>query len=76
MKFESVFKNDGFTKLRQLSFALTDGGGTITTDISQSPTVLSAYTHAPLTSVDLVRSYSDYTCILTDRRNNFNGREH
>lgn len=50
----SVFKkNDGFTKLRQLSFVLTSSDGPVITEISRNPIVLSAYTHAPLTSVDL-----------------------
>lgn len=71
MKFEPVFqKNDGFMKLRQLYFALINGGGTFTTEIFRNPIVLSAYTHAPFTFVDLERSFSDYKCILTDRRHN------
>lgn len=57
-------------KLRELSFALTDTDGITTTDVSQNPIVLSAYTHASLTFVDLERSFSDYKCILTDRRHN------
>lgn len=50
---------DGFTKLIKLSSA-----------IYRNPIVLSVYTHAPLTSVDSERSFSDYKCILTEGRHN------
>ena len=68
-KSDSVFsKNKGFVTLHDLDQALLDGS-TIS-DVSTDPTVLSSYTYAPIVSVDVERSFSEYKLILTDKRHN------
>ena len=70
-KFTSVFeKNSGFAQLSQLSYALSGADPLAATGISRNPIVLSAYSHAPLTSVDLERSFSTYKSVLSDKRHN------
>lgn len=69
-KADSVFtKNDGFQVLHDLNQALIDGSAIST--VSDDPNILSAYTFAPITSVDIERTFSAYKLILTDRRYNF-----
>ena len=54
-KSDQVFmKNEGFFAFTKLSYALTDGN--THADISLDPSILSAYTHAPVVSVDVERS--------------------
>lgn len=71
-KLEDVLmKNEGFKSLRELDVSLHDASHQVTNTISRDPQVLSAYSFAPLVSVDLERSFSAYKLILSDRRHQF-----
>lgn len=71
-KTDEVFsKNSGFVTLQVINTALVHGDLQISSEISRNPAVLSAYTYAPLVSVDVERSFSDYKYILSDRRQSF-----
>lgn len=71
-KLEDVLsKNEGFALLRELNVSFLDDSHQVTSTISRDPRVLSAYSFAPLVSVDLERSFSGYKLILTDRRHQF-----
>ena len=71
-KTDFVFtKNGGYSQLHDLNESLLGEIGASTTSISDDPAVLSSYTYAPLVSVDVERSFSDYKIILTDRRMSF-----
>ena len=68
-KADQVFqKNEGFKKLEDVSDAVLAGARLLGT---MSPAVASAYTNAPLVSVDVERSFSDYKILFTDRRHSF-----
>ena len=68
-KVDDIFqKNEGLLKLRQLNDAVIHGFGTSSVE---DPAIGSAYTYAPMISVDVERSFSDYKLILTDRRHAF-----
>lgn len=70
-KSDDVFtKNGGYLALQDLSHALTEDI-TPASGISTDPCILSAYTHAPLVSVEVERSFSEYNYLLSDRRHNF-----
>jgi hypothetical protein len=46
-------------------------GGNAVSSISDDPAVLSAFVYAPLTLVDIRRSFSEHNLILPDRRHSF-----
>lgn len=72
VKADEVFtKNRGYMTLRQLNDALISGTSDTPTSLPTSPVILSSYTYAPLTSVDVERSFSDYKQLLTDHRTSF-----
>jgi hypothetical protein len=69
-KCAQVFgKNSGYTTLRKLNTAFVEG--LPCTEISRNPKILSAYLYAPLVSVDVERSFSEYKFVLSDRRQSF-----
>lgn len=64
-------KNEGFTKLKELVFSFIDNGDAgVISSISRDPFIVTAYTYAPLTFIDLERSFSGYKCVVSDRRHN------
>lgn len=68
-KTNSVFtKNEGLKTLEQLNDAVNDG---VSTGVAVSPAIGSAYAYAPIVSVDVERSFSDYKLIFSDRRQSF-----
>lgn len=70
-KCDAVFtKNVGLTTLETIKAWLING--TACSELPcTDPLVLSAYMYAPIVSVEVERSFSEYKCILTDRRCNF-----
>ena len=69
-KADSVFeKNEGLQKLCDINRVLL--GGNATSVVPDDPVVLSAFMYAPITSVDIERSFSDLKTVLTDRRHSF-----
>ncbi|XP_077528186.1 uncharacterized protein LOC144139806 [Haemaphysalis longicornis] len=69
-KLKSVLdRNPGFSTLTELSEVLSGGHTAIPDGIKTSN--VPKYKYAPLTSVDVERSFSAYKTILTDRRHNF-----
>lgn len=72
LKADQVFsKNEGYLTLRQLNDALVHGTSTVPETMTTNPAILSQYKYAPITSVDVERSFSEYKLILTDRRTGF-----
>lgn len=63
-------KNVELGLLEELNLSLTEGVAS-SSAIARDPALLSAFTFAPLTSVDVERSFSDYKYILSDRRHKF-----
>ena len=70
-KCDAVFtKSIGLTTLEMINDVLING--TVSSRLPcTDPLVLSAYMFAPIVSVEVERSFSEYKCILTDRRCNF-----
>ncbi|KAH6935102.1 hypothetical protein HPB50_003418 [Hyalomma asiaticum] len=62
-------KNPGFYVLKQVSNVLSGADSKIPVEIRASK--VPDYKYAPLTSVDVERSFSAYKQILTERRHNF-----
>ncbi|KAH6936631.1 hypothetical protein HPB50_020355 [Hyalomma asiaticum] len=62
-------KNPGFYVLKQVSIVLSGTDSKIPGEIRASK--VPDYKYAPLTSVDVERSFSAYKQILTERRHNF-----
>ena len=60
-------KNPGYNKIRHIGLALS--GENVKLDMP--PNVISCYKYAPLTCVDVERSFSIYRTILEDNPNNF-----
>jgi hypothetical protein len=68
-KADSVFeKNTGLSLLREINDSLVHGTAP---PPSMSPALLSAYTYAPIVSVEVERSFSEYKALLSDRRMSF-----
>lgn len=66
-------KNKGLIVLKEISKIL-QGDSANFNDLSvpnYSPDILANFKYAPITSVDVERSFSSYKYILTDRRHNF-----
>lgn len=75
-KFDAVIeKNTGFDVLRQISLMLrnSDASDSDSCDFIRelSPTELSAYATAPVTSCDVERTFSSSKYILSDQRRSF-----
>ena len=73
-KFNNVIsKNDGYRKLVAVSKILSNIQSDVDTDCDLNLTgeQISALKYAPITSVDVERSFSSYKEILTDRRQKF-----
>ncbi len=72
LKAEQVFsKNEGYLTLRQLNDAMVHGTSTVPEMMTTNPAILSQFKYAPIVSVDVERSFSEYKLILTDRRTGF-----
>lgn len=71
-KDDVLKKNLGLTKLRTINKILLGEEDTelIENDM-MDPKILSSLKFAPITSVDVERSFSSYKTILSDRRHNF-----
>jgi hypothetical protein len=68
-KLESVLiKNEGFKKLNEISAVLS---GEIVDEFELDVAIAANFKYAPITSVDVERSFSVFKNILTDRRHNF-----
>lgn len=64
-------KNQGFRKLRSINqIFLGNGDDKTINEDSWDPQLLSSFKFAPITSVDVERSFSTYKSILSDRRHN------
>jgi hypothetical protein len=61
-------KNEGFSFLSNVAKVLN---GTFSEEFQIMPDLLSALKYAPITSVDVERSFSMYKLILSDRRHSF-----
>ncbi|CAH0562763.1 unnamed protein product [Brassicogethes aeneus] len=61
-------KNEGFQKLKTIAMVLE---GSIVSDLKMHPALMAKFKHAPITSVDVERSFSAYKNILSDRRQSF-----
>jgi hypothetical protein len=69
IKFDDVLKrNPGFETIRKIGSILCGGN---VENFDMSPNILSRYKYAPLTSVDVERSFSLYKNILTNNRTRF-----
>lgn len=69
-KLKSVLeKNVGFQTLKGVKSVLNKERTEI--DLNISPDIISSLKHAPITSVDVERSFSLYKNILSDIRQNF-----
>lgn len=67
-KFDEVLnKNEGFQTLTKISSVLA---GSTQEELNMNPNILAKFKYAPITSVDVERSFSAYKNILTDRRRN------
>lgn len=67
-KFDAVLgKNEGFQILSKVSDILS---GSEQEDFDMDPNIVAKFKYAPITSVDVERSFSAYKNILTDRRHN------
>lgn len=68
-KLEDVLrKNEGFTQLTKISNILQ---GNHEENIQMSPSIICKFKYAPITSVDVERSFSAYKQILSNRRQSF-----
>lgn len=68
-KVTDVFsKNTGLTLLQEINDALLHGAPP---PPLMSPAIISAYMYAPIVSVEVERSFSEYKALLTDRRMSF-----
>jgi hypothetical protein len=65
---EVINKNDGLTTLTLISKALC---GEFSDELKINPQILSCYKYAPITSVDVERSFSMYKNTLNDNRQSF-----
>lgn len=65
---EVLCKNEGFQILKNVSKVLS---GEFVEGLQISPGIISALSNAPITSVDVERSFSAYKSILSDRRQSF-----
>lgn len=73
-KFTYVLdKNDGFKTIKTYSEVMA-GNLNVHLDINITPSYLNCFKYAPITSVDVERSFSLYKYILSNRRYNF--KEH
>ena len=69
-KTEDVFrKNPGLEFMEAIDAAITDG--IMDASVPRDPLVMSSYAYAPIVSVDVERSFSEYKYVLNDRRHNF-----
>lgn len=67
-KFDDVLgKNQGFRILNSISKILS---GSEQEDFDMNPDIMAKFKYAPITSVDVERSFSAYKNILSDRRHN------
>lgn len=69
MKFYK--KNSGFELLIKINKILRLDENSEDLDINLDVSILTALKNAPITSVDVERSFSSYKHILSDRRQNF-----
>lgn len=65
---EVLRKNEGFNLLIKISNILR---GNHEENIQMDPSIISKFKFAPITSVDVERSFSSYKQILSDRRQSF-----
>lgn len=65
---DTLAKNEGFQILSNVAKVLT---GDVIEDLTIAPNIISALSNAPITSVDVERSFSAYRHILSDRRQSF-----
>lgn len=65
-------KNEGFSVLTEVSGVLAGEHSRI--PVSVKPSNVPKYNYAPITSVDVERSFSAYKLILSDKRHNFESR--
>ena len=71
LKAAKVFnKNTGYSTLREINAALVHGIG-VPSFMSSNSSILSSFLYAPITSVDVERSFSQYKMLLSDRRYGF-----
>lgn len=61
-------KNEGFNLLTKISRVLQ---GTYEENLEMSPSTICKFKYAPITSVDVERTFSAYKQLLTDRRQSF-----
>jgi len=61
-------KNSGFSKICKILHVLS---GQLLDDFNMAPNIISLFKFAPVTSVDVERSFSIYKTILSDRRTRF-----
>lgn len=68
-KFKDVIKkNEGFQVLKKISNILS---GNFDDSFELDPSIITKFLYAPITSVDVERSFSNYKNILSDRRQSF-----
>lgn len=65
---DTLSKNKGYQILKDVSIVLN---GDFVEGLQIAPNILSALSNAPITSVDVERSFSAYKLILSDRRQSF-----
>ena len=72
-KFLKVFnKNSGFTKISKINDILNGNSSTMASVYEEfSPTDIEFFKYAPITSVDVERSFSIFKNLLTDNRRSF-----
>ena len=63
-------RNSGYNKLRAIAAILRDGSSS-SNEIDLDPSEIAMYKYAPITSVDVERTFSSLKYILSDRRQNF-----
>lgn len=69
LKSDVVFlKNEGFSTLSKISTILNGGN---VSDLDMDPASIAKFKYAPITSVEVERSFSAFKNILSDRRQNF-----
>lgn len=66
--YEVLEKNHGYILLSKTAKII---GGYLSDQINIEPNLISKFKYAPITSVDVERSFSRYKQILSDRRRNF-----
>jgi hypothetical protein len=68
-KWRHVLENNpGFSKIAKIGQVLS---GQVLEDFDMAPNLITYYKYAPLTSVDVERSFSIYKTILADNRMSF-----